>query len=51
VFARPGIFLNTVGDLDILPMVLDAASRFTGPPDEATLRDIVLGREMLPLFV
>jgi aryl-alcohol dehydrogenase-like predicted oxidoreductase len=51
VFARPGIFLNTVGDLDILPKVLDAASRFAGPPDEATLRDIVLGREMLPLFV
>jgi hypothetical protein len=34
-----------------LPKVLDAASRFSGPPDEATLRDIVLGREMLPLFV
>jgi hypothetical protein len=51
VFARPGVFLNTVGDLDILPKVLDAANRFTGPPDEATLREIVLGREMLPLFV
>ena len=27
VLARPGLFLNTVGDLGILPKVLDAASR------------------------
>src|SRR6266508_6588054 len=30
-----GVFLNTVGDLTLLPKVLDAASRFEGrPPDE-----------------
>ena len=28
VLARPGIFLSTVGDLNLLPKVLDAASRF-----------------------
>lgn len=28
VLARPGIFLDTVGDIDLLPKVLDAASRF-----------------------
>jgi predicted aldo/keto reductase-like oxidoreductase len=28
VLSRPGIFLNTVGDLNLLPVVLDAASRF-----------------------
>ena len=28
VLSRPGIFLNTVGDITLLPMVLDAASRF-----------------------
>src|SRR5437660_2303020 len=28
VLARPGIFLNTAGDIEILPKVLDAASRF-----------------------
>jgi predicted aldo/keto reductase-like oxidoreductase len=31
----PGVFLNTVGDLGLLPKVLDAASRFDRrPPDE-----------------
>jgi aryl-alcohol dehydrogenase-like predicted oxidoreductase len=28
VLSTPGIFLNTVGDITLLPMVLDAASRF-----------------------
>lgn len=28
VLARPGIFLDTVGDINLLPRVLDAASRF-----------------------
>jgi aryl-alcohol dehydrogenase-like predicted oxidoreductase len=32
----PGVFLNTVGDLGLLPKVLDAASRFEHrPPDDA----------------
>jgi predicted aldo/keto reductase-like oxidoreductase len=36
VLSRPGIFLNTVGDIHLLPKVLDAASRFqTGPSEEA----------------
>jgi aryl-alcohol dehydrogenase-like predicted oxidoreductase len=36
VFDKPGVFLNTVGDIHLLPRVLDAASRFqkTGPSDE-----------------
>jgi aryl-alcohol dehydrogenase-like predicted oxidoreductase len=29
VLSRPGIFLNTVGDITILPKVLDAASRYS----------------------
>jgi aryl-alcohol dehydrogenase-like predicted oxidoreductase len=50
---RPGIFLNTVGDLTLLPKVLDAASRFqadTAPTDEQ-MRALLerLGAE--PLFV
>ncbi|MBI9043634.1 MAG: aldo/keto reductase [Anaerolineaceae bacterium] len=28
VLSRPDVFLNTTGDIDILPMVLDAADRF-----------------------
>src|SRR5438045_1753532 len=38
VLKQPGIFLNTVGDIHLLPKVLDAASRFQdgapGPTDE-----------------
>src|SRR5258707_1449893 len=35
VLKRQGLFLNTVGDIHLLPRVLDAASRFqAGTPDE-----------------
>ena len=37
--SRPRIFLNTVGDLTLLPKVLDAATRHEGrPSDEAMLQ-------------
>ncbi|HXF34406.1 MAG TPA: hypothetical protein VN603_07525, partial [Candidatus Acidoferrales bacterium] len=51
VLARPGIFLNTVGDLTVLPKVFDAANRFTQAPDERTMQDVLARNEMLPLFV
>ena len=51
VLARPGIFLATVGDIRLLPKVLDAASRFTSAPDEETMREQSARLEMLPLFV
>jgi aryl-alcohol dehydrogenase-like predicted oxidoreductase len=34
VLRRPGIFLNTPGDIHVLPKVLDAASRFQPGPQE-----------------
>ena len=49
--ARPGIFLATVGDIRLLPKVLDAASRFTSAPDDATMREQCARLETLPLFV
>jgi aryl-alcohol dehydrogenase-like predicted oxidoreductase len=51
VLSRPGIFLNTVGDLQLLPKVLDAASRFTVQPSEETMREQIAGKEMVSLFV
>jgi aryl-alcohol dehydrogenase-like predicted oxidoreductase len=51
VLARPGIFLATVGDVRLLPKVLDAASRFTSAPDDATMREQCARLDMLPLFV
>ena len=49
VLARPGIFLNTVGDVDLLPKVLDAASRFARAPDDSKMQSLV--KEQEPLFV
>jgi hypothetical protein len=54
VLKRPGIFLNTVGDIQLLPKVLDAASRFQegspGPSDEQ-MQALVARLGMEPLFV
>ncbi|HEY4780469.1 MAG TPA: hypothetical protein VIH54_01545, partial [Chthoniobacterales bacterium] len=51
VLARPEIFLATVGDIRLLPKVLDAGSRFTSVPDEETMREQNARLETLPLFV
>jgi aryl-alcohol dehydrogenase-like predicted oxidoreductase len=40
VLNRPGIFLNTLGDIHILPKVLDAASRFQPRPQEELDREM-----------
>lgn len=54
VLKRPGIFLNTVGDINLLPRVLDAADRFdpqqSGPTDDEMAALVArVGAE--PLFV
>jgi aryl-alcohol dehydrogenase-like predicted oxidoreductase len=51
VLGRPGVFLNTVGDVDILPKVLDAASRFESRPSNAAMQALVEREQMTPLFV
>ena len=45
------VFLNTAGDITILPKVLDAARRFVARPSEAEMQSLVTEREMAPLFV
>jgi len=51
VLKRQGLFLNTVGDIYLLPRVLDAASRFqAGTPDEE-MQAMVARLAMEPLFV
>lgn len=50
VLNRPGIFLDTVGDIHLLPMVLDAASRFESRP-QAELDEAMAQILMEPLFV
>ena len=51
VLSRPGLFLNTVGDLGLLPKVLDAASRPVTRPTDAEMAALVERRAMTPFFV
>lgn len=48
---RAGIFLNSVGDVDLLPLVLDAAKRFHEPPDDAEMQAMLERSHAEPLFV
>ena len=50
VLGRPGIFLNTVGDIHVLPKVFDAASRFATAPSDAAMEAFVEQRKMETLF-
>jgi aryl-alcohol dehydrogenase-like predicted oxidoreductase len=47
--SRP-VFLNTVGDIHVLPKVLDAATRFSKAPAEFAMDELLADREMAPLF-
>jgi predicted aldo/keto reductase-like oxidoreductase len=49
VLRRPGIFLNTPGDIHVLPKVLDAASRFQPGPQEE-LEPMIEALAPTPLF-
>jgi hypothetical protein len=51
VLGRPEVFLNTVGDISILPRVLDAADRFRERPSDAAMQELVEQQQMEPLFV
>jgi aryl-alcohol dehydrogenase-like predicted oxidoreductase len=51
VLGRPGVFLNTVGDVDLLPRVLDAAERFESRPSDDEMRALIERTSPQPLFV
>jgi aryl-alcohol dehydrogenase-like predicted oxidoreductase len=50
VLGRPGMFLNTVGDVDLLPRVLDAAARFEKRPADAEMAALIDSARLEPLF-
>jgi aryl-alcohol dehydrogenase-like predicted oxidoreductase len=50
VLGRPGVFLNTVGDVTLLPKVLDAASRYESRPSDETMDELAARRNLVPLF-
>lgn len=52
VLARPATFLNTVGDVNLLPHVLAAAERIDrGQPSLDEVEELVERRSLTPLFV
>lgn len=48
---KAGVFLNTVGDIHLLPKVLDAASRFTVRPEDEQVAEMAKRLRMSSLFV
>ncbi len=51
VLGREGVFLNSVGDRALLPLLLAAASRFEARPDDKAMIELIDRRQMTPLFV
>jgi aryl-alcohol dehydrogenase-like predicted oxidoreductase len=53
VLSRPNIFLNTSSDATLLPLILEAASKFdTAAPDlEKSLKSAATQLEMEPIFI
>jgi aryl-alcohol dehydrogenase-like predicted oxidoreductase len=50
VFGNPQAFLNTAGDIHILPRILDAAQRFEARPSDQQMQDLADRLKMEPLF-
>ncbi len=48
--SHPDTFLNTVGDIHILPMMLDAASRYEKAPSDAEMQELLKMQEAEPLW-
>jgi aryl-alcohol dehydrogenase-like predicted oxidoreductase len=50
VLGHPDIFLISVGDMQLLPRVLQAANRFESRPSDDEMRALVCEYEMTPVF-
>jgi aryl-alcohol dehydrogenase-like predicted oxidoreductase len=50
ILGMPDIFLNTVGDLSLLPTVLEAASRFERRPSDEEMAEMLGATRMTSLF-
>jgi aryl-alcohol dehydrogenase-like predicted oxidoreductase len=50
VLGEPNLFLNSVGDIHLLPRVLEAAERFEGKPSETEMQAFAARAELQPLF-
>ena len=50
VIGRPGVFLNTAGDIQLLPKILDAASRYEKRPHDDAMAAMLEKQYMTTLF-
>lgn len=50
VLGQSGLFLNTVGDVGLLPLVLEAASRQPDAPSEEEMRELAAAQKMVSLW-
>jgi aryl-alcohol dehydrogenase-like predicted oxidoreductase len=50
VLGRPGVFLNTAADIDLLPKILDAASRYEARPSDDDMAAMLEKQRMTTLF-
>jgi hypothetical protein len=51
VLGEPDVFLNSAGDLGLLPKVLDAAERFVERPDDEQMESLREELRLSTLFV
>jgi len=51
VLGHSDVFLNSIGDVDLLPKVLDAAERFEAAPSDAEMGALADRSKLEPLFV
>jgi len=50
IMDRGDVFINTAGDCDLLPKVLDAAARFEQAPSDAQMDALLEAQTMTPIF-
>ena len=50
ILGQEGVFLNSAGDIHLLPKILDAANRFDSRPSDEMMEQDVSRWEMAPLF-
>jgi aryl-alcohol dehydrogenase-like predicted oxidoreductase len=51
VLGNPHVFLNSVADMDLLPLVIDAAERFERRPSDMEMHALVKEYAIEPIFV
>ena len=50
IIGRPGLFLNTAGDVNLVPKIFNAASRFESRPSDAEMAEVMDEQRMTVLF-